>query len=112
VTAATNANRLEKSMKNLRLPQLVYFVQSVEGGPIKIGKSDIIRFRDRLIALQQGNPVELKLIGSFAGGYASEKELHEELAEYRVRGEWFQDHPFVLRVMNGLVRLYGIEPAL
>lgn len=69
----------------------VYFIRSVDGGPIKIGTS--INPMDRLNALQTAHPTRLKIIGMMKGGSVVEKALHVMFATDRLRpnGEWF--HP-------------------
>jgi hypothetical protein len=44
----------------------------------------------RLKQMQTGNPHELTLMAAIPGGEAVEVALHEEFANKRVRGEWFQ----------------------
>jgi len=63
-----------------------YFVQSVDGGPIKIG---ITRTSPeaRLSGLQTGSPLQLRIVGLIAGD--QEKMLHERFAKIRLHGEWF-----------------------
>jgi|SRR5579859_1366545 len=70
----------------MRYP-VVYFVQSVIGGPIKIGKS--VDPMARLIQLQSGSPFQLRLLATTAKDI--ELELHERFAADRLHGEWF--HP-------------------
>lgn len=67
---------------------VVYFVQAVDGGPIKIGFSVDVDFR--VGQLQTGSPVELRLIGCVQGDRELERSLHVELAEHHIRGEWFR----------------------
>lgn len=74
--------------------QRVYFIQGVEGGPIKIGVS--FDPDDRLSGLQTASPVRLRIIGLVAGGPSVERKFHERLAEHRLHGEWFSDAPEVL----------------
>lgn len=73
----------------------VYFIQADESGPIKIGFTADDPKR-RLNQLQTGNASALKLLGFVRGTPADEKQLHVELAEWRLQGEWFQSHPSVL----------------
>ena len=56
----------------------VYFIQSGEGGPVKIGHTngDVKR---RLEALQTGNPAPLKLLLSIDGGRDIERIFHKRL---------------------------------
>lgn len=63
-----------------------YFVQSVNGGPIKIGFTTR-KPNERLAALQTGAPVELRIVGLLAGN--REREMHERFRDARLHGEWF-----------------------
>lgn len=66
--------------------EMVYGLSDGQGN-IKIGKSvwhPILRLR----TLATGNPNELKIIGYSA--HTTEKHLHRQLRQYRVRREWFR----------------------
>lgn len=63
-----------------------YFVQSVNGGPIKIGFTTR-KPNERLAALQTGAPVELRIVGLLHGN--CEREMHERFKDARLHGEWF-----------------------
>lgn len=67
---------------------MIYFIQSGDGGTIKIGFTNRSAV-DRLADLQTGNPNTLRLLGELTGTAADELELHYHFAEYRIRGEWF-----------------------
>jgi hypothetical protein len=67
----------------------VYFLQSQVDGSIKVGSSADQPRRQREV--QSGNAGELVLLGTCAGGDARETALKRELAEHKIRGEWF--HP-------------------
>ncbi len=99
-------------MPKIRFQPLVYFIQAVDGGPIKIGKSNVVQLRARVAELQTGNPAELRVIGCIAGDHETERQLHSALTQYRVRGEWFEDTDVVRGVINDLVREHGIEALL
>lgn len=68
----------------------VYFIQSGEDGPIKIGRAQNIY--SRRSELQGGNPellyirayIPLKYVADLA-----EELLHMYFAQFRLRGEWF-----------------------
>lgn len=65
----------------------VYFCQPVDGGPIKIGLA-----RDpkaRLMDLQIGSPVRLRMVAIIPGGRADEQAFHTQFAAWRLHGEWF-----------------------
>ncbi len=96
-------------MAKVRFPPLVYFLQGAGGGPIKIGKSNVVQLHARVADLQVGNPAELRVLGCIPGDHKTEHELHTALAPYRVRGEWFEDNSIVRDTMDNLVREHGIE---
>jgi Meiotically up-regulated gene 113 len=82
------SKRRDLSRALARGEQLVYFVQAVEGGPIKIGVA-----RDpltRLADLQVGSPYKLRLYGLRRGGVAEERRLHKRFRADRLQGEWFK----------------------
>jgi hypothetical protein len=77
--------KIEKTLKQL---QHVYFAQSINGGPIKIGCA--VDVEKRLKSLQVGSPTPLKLLGVlYGGGRKKENELHKRFATQRLEGEWF-----------------------
>lgn len=66
----------------------VYFVTARELGLVKIGCT---RHTDyRIGGLKTSSPADLKVEALLPGYYDREKELHEQFAEHRVRGEWFK----------------------
>lgn len=67
--------------------QKVYFIEAVGLYLVKIGFARDVakRFAD----LQCASPVVLRLLGTTPGGLGTEQFFHKDLAEYRVRGEWF-----------------------
>lgn len=68
---------------------MIYFIQSENGGPIKIGYSK--NFDDRLKTLQEGNPYKLIVLGLMEGTIPAEQRLHRKFEEHRFRNEWFND---------------------
>lgn len=69
----------------------VYFLSAAQVRLVKIGYA-----RDLRLRLQQArvlSPVPLELLLVVAGGRDEERALHAELADCRVRGEWFCDCP-------------------
>ena len=67
-----------------------YFIQSVNGGPIKIGKTD--HLKRRLAEMQTANPFRLRYLLVLPEGTVTEKEMHGAFEEHRIDGgEWF--HP-------------------
>ncbi|WP_171898770.1 GIY-YIG nuclease family protein [Curtobacterium sp. UCD-KPL2560] len=81
-------------------PAVVYFVQQGDNGPIKIGASR--SFTKRLKTLRTNSPVELHVLGTFPGGFDAERDLHHELADHRLEGEWFAPSPPVLSALRRL----------
>ena len=67
---------------------MIYFIQSINGGPIKIGLAE--NPVQRLKSLQTGHPETLVLLTSIAGGRDVESALHSSLSDVRIRGEWFE----------------------
>jgi hypothetical protein len=67
-----------------------YFVQGVDGGPIKIGTSD--EPAERLKQLQAASPVRLVILG--VSVRVSEREAHSRFNKHRIkRTEWFHPAP-------------------
>lgn len=79
----------------------VYFIQAVNGGPIKIGftAEDV---RARCKQLQTGNPYELKVLAWCHAPQSKEKELHKQFASARLEGEWFAPVPELLALILSL----------
>lgn len=73
---------------------VVYFIQSGERGPIKIGKANDAASRMR--ELQVGSPARLRLLATVPGGHAMETRLHRRFSRLRVSGEWFEPEPELL----------------
>lgn len=69
----------------------VYFIGA--GDHIKIGLA--FQPRTRLMELQVGNPLTLRLLAHIRGGVAAERYLHKFFAKDRVRGEWFRTSPLL-----------------
>lgn len=67
----------------------VYVLQAAGDSPIKVGKA--IDVRKRMLELKTGNPRPLELKAVLVGGLVFEHELHRELKDYRLVGEWFDD---------------------
>lgn len=81
---------------------LLYVVQEdVVGGKVKIGHTngDV---RHRLRVLQNGNPRPLRIIATFLVHPFAERDMHHMLDRVgaRVRGEWFDPHPEVFRIVD------------
>ena len=66
---------------------MVYFIQTGDNGPIKIGASDTPR--EHVKILQQGNHEELKLIAQIPGDRSLEKKVREDLKAFERGRKWF-----------------------
>lgn len=73
----------------------VYFLKVNEA--VKIGFSK--KPTERLSGLMIGNSGKVHLFVAVAGTKADERKLHRLLGAYRIRGEWFEAHQFVLRAV-------------
>lgn len=77
----------------------VYFVGAPEVKRIKIGFSS--NHPDfRLNALETGSPCELVPLGIVLGDEGRERRLHKRLASLRVRREWFDIGPDLIRFLD------------
>ncbi len=66
----------------------IYFVEAVGQERIKIGKAD--NPKARIMQLQTGSAVELRLLGVIADQPSRESDLHAAFAKDRIQGEWFR----------------------
>jgi len=68
----------------------VYFIQSGDSGPIKIGVA--YNVKQRIAGLQTANPNKLNLLATIKNKNALkvESDLHEKFKEHRLQGEWFK----------------------
>ena len=79
----------EKYVQPLDRDGVVYFVQSGEDGPIKIGwTQDIER---RIAELQTANAHPLKLLGEVPGTMRDETAMHARFSHLRMEAEWFRN---------------------
>lgn len=90
----------------------LYIISEGDDGPIKIGVSR--NPRTRLTDLQIANPRQLTIFVTYTFveeiAYECEVRLHEELAERRVRGEWFNIRPsFILEYMPDFFKSLGFD---
>jgi hypothetical protein len=73
----------------------LYVIQSVHGGPVKIGVSSHVE--ERLALLQVGSPYRLQIVDAFPGVPSRiERLLHKRYAAYRLHGEWFAEEVMAL----------------
>lgn len=77
----------------------VYFIREGERGPVKIGYTSG-PIEARLACLRIGTSGELRLLTTIRGDIGDEARLHRDLAEHRIRGEWFHPHEKVFARMR------------
>lgn len=83
---AENQRRKERDQEGRR--SFVYFITcETENFPIKIGTAGDVD--TRLKSIQTGLPWPVRKLLLIKGGRGTERELHEQFSEYRLRGEWF-----------------------
>ena len=73
-------------------------MQSVIGGPIKIGCAR--NSTSRLAELTRYSPVKLVLLASVDGGFPEETLLHFIFKADRLHGEWFAPRPNLMAIIN------------
>ena len=78
----------------------VYFVQSEDGGPIKIGRADDVAHR--LQQLQTSRPDKLVLLAAAPGTFDDERKIQEAFAQHRVKGEWFSPVMGLLELVKSI----------
>jgi hypothetical protein len=76
---------------------MIYFIQDQSTFLIKIGYTGADDAAARLKQLQTGCPSGLVLLATTDGDQLTERQLHDQFAAHRERGEWFRPHPSVLR---------------
>lgn len=76
----------------------VYFVQAVNGGPVKIGVARDVK--KRLLGIQNGNPSELVVRNALPGDRVEEGALHMHFTRHRLKGEWFEPVPELLELLD------------
>ncbi len=80
---------------------MIYFIQSGNNGPIKIGYTEN-GIERRLAELQTASPYKLNLICYIEGSSVVERELHNEFDAYKTTGEWFTPSPELNSFIEGL----------
>lgn len=85
----------------------VYFLLHETTQFCKVGYSSEIHKRIR--TLKVSTPGRMRLIGAVKGSYDLERNIHEELEQFRVPGhkEWFFFSDYVKKYVENLVKLWG-----
>lgn len=83
----------------------VYVIGCGEDGPLKVGftRGDAT---GRLYALQTAHHEPLRVVAEYQGDVALERRIHERLAAYRLNGEWFENSPEVLKIIDEVAADY------
>jgi hypothetical protein len=68
---------------------VIYIVQSVTGGPVKIGFTERPTVVNRIAGLQTAHANKLILRAAKPGTMAAERRIHTLFKEERMLGEWF-----------------------
>jgi hypothetical protein len=87
---------------------MIYFMQPVDGGPVKIGSSDDVEARRRVLEGHYGRP--LVVLGTMSGGKPEEMDLHRRFAHLRLgRTEQFRPGADLMEFI-GRPLLVGANP--
>ena len=68
---------------------MVYFIREEKTNFVKIGYTRH-SIRERMVALQIGNPRKLHLLNVFEDDHCDEQECHQLYSGYHIHGEWFE----------------------
>lgn len=79
-----------RKLRQERHPEITYIAWSPGLQLSKVGITT--NLKRRLITLSNGCP-DIRIIATFAQGRPLEKSLHQELSQFRIRGEWFSIPP-------------------
>lgn len=86
--------------REIREPGTVYFIQAGPAGPIKIGVTN--EMPRRLKMLQNGNHEALSVIATVEANRRYEQLMHRRFYLHRLRGEWFRPAPDILAFVERL----------
>lgn len=94
------------------MPGVVYFIGVDPDGPIKIGWT-AKRPDDRLRTLQTANYQQLRMLATmFDPSQTLEGVLHGQFASARIRGEWFERTPELMKFIGSRATPWRLkEPA-
>jgi hypothetical protein len=84
---------------------VIYFIQSVDGGPIKIGSTDNLRERLKALEVHYGRP--LALLATMPGDREREAEIHAQFSHLRFgRTEQFRPASDLMDFINRPLLVY------
>ena len=90
--------KLEDARRSREKLGVVYFIQRVSGGSIKIGKTTR-NVSGRISDMQTAHSETLVCLATMDGGAYMEGVLHERFKEHRLSGEWFRPHWDILALV-------------
>jgi len=94
--------RIRKASQPKGLSPYERYIYAIECADyIKIGQTKTPR--KRFQAIRGANPLDLKLLGYVALPFDYEQKIHDYLADYRHKLEWFTRHPKVMSVVDMIV---------
>jgi T5orf172 domain len=97
---AERKDRQAQKRKKKAENSVVYFIQGISGGAIKIGHTTDLP--KRLATLQTGYPEPLCVLKTIRGGKPTEQALHTKFAAANKQGEWFNPVDELLKYISGL----------
>lgn len=78
---------------------MIYFMQPVEGGPIKVGSSENIEARRKQLETHYGR--SLSVLATIPGGRKEERKIHERFSHLRLgRTEQFRPAPDLMEFIG------------
>lgn len=83
---------------------MIYFIQPIDGGPIKIGRTNYIQ--RRFSELQNAASQELKILGVTEGHAKEEYDLHLLFSSAKLHGEWFEPIPELVEYISAKTEPY------
>jgi hypothetical protein len=87
-----------KACERVHRISVVYFVQAISGGPIKIGVSR--NLGSRLASLQGAHAEQLVVLRTIRGTIREEAFLHRKFAALHMSGEWFRPDTTLLAFIS------------
>jgi hypothetical protein len=66
---------------------VIYFLQSGDDGPIRIGWT--LYFTSRLRAHREASPTPLRVLGTMKGGFKKMRAIYDQFQEHWIDKEWF-----------------------
>jgi hypothetical protein len=80
---------------------MIYFLQSVDGGPVKIGNTESAYLKKRVYGLELHYGQKFVLLGTMDGDYKREAEIHARFAHLRLGStEQFQPAPELMEFIG------------